>query len=169
MIVFLTVGLVLGVAGCGTTPPSTSGSPATAAQSPIPTAPAAIPFGQSYAWPDGLRVTVQEPFRYSQAVKGQTGSSFQGGEAFTMKVTVTAPTGQSINPPSDIRIDLTSGDQVAAEFMDAQILGFYTGGPLAPGQVRSYTLGYSIPTAPSGWQAAIQAAPTHPPVFFRSP
>jgi hypothetical protein len=152
--------LLAGCSSSASSPPSSAG--------PTSTTTSVLAFGQSYSWPDGLTVEVDAPQPTTMPpLSSLADTHAPDTAAMTLHVVVKAPSGTSINPPSDVRIDLTAGDDVAHEYQLGAVQGFYVGGPLAPGQQRAYTLAYTVAKPETSWQASVASGFSHPPAFFR--
>jgi hypothetical protein len=147
------------------------------ASSPAPSAPAAestsaapsstLLFGQSFTWPDGLRVQILSPEPAQMPSDRSPDPSASAEQAVSLRVKVSAPGGGSTDPGSVLRIGLTAGRAVATGFQDGREPGFSVGGPVPAGGTRTYSLGFLAPSGAAEWTATVTDVATRPQVVFQ--
>ncbi|GLZ45946.1 hypothetical protein Acsp06_21310 [Actinomycetospora sp. NBRC 106375] len=125
---------------------------------------AAVGFGQTFTYADGLAVTVSEPTSYdpSRYAAGNTNP-----HAYKVTVRVTNNTGAAFDPTL-LQVAMTTGGVQASSIIDSQndINGFAPQNQLQPGRSLTYDVAFST-TANSG-EAQVDVTPSfsHDPAVF---
>lgn len=130
---------------------ATTAAPTTA--SPTPAQAANPTFGDSYEWPDGLKVTVSqpEPFTPSEYAAGTT----DGWDNLAWTVTIENGTDENFDP-IDIWINVASGGQEGSEVYDSDNgYGDYPESTVLPGKSITWNVAYSI-ADPNDLQLSIE-------------
>lgn len=119
--------------------------------SPTPTQAANPTFGDSYAWPDGLKATVSkpQPFTPSEYAAGAN----DGWTNLAWTITIENGTKENFDPV-DIWINVASGGQEGSEIFDDGY-GDYPQSTVLPGKSITWDVAYSI-ADPNDLQLSIE-------------
>ena len=143
----------------------TGGTPSTAplqnsvSASPGTAQPQVFAFGDTFTYPDGLKVKVEgpAPFSPSSAAAGVTA----GDKAVTFAVTITNGTGKAFDAVLVV-VQATAGDagRQAARIVDFENeVGVGFTGTIAPGTVQTVTFGFGIAEDTVGTVFDVQVLP----------
>ncbi|MFJ3584108.1 DUF4190 domain-containing protein [Streptomyces sp. NPDC090127] len=137
--------------------PSAPGATSEAAPEPTETVPAALKFGQTFTYEDGIKVTVSKPrvYRPDQFAAGHT----KGNSAFQVTVTIVNGSKETLDV-SGALVDASDaeGAQAEAIFDGSNATEMFRGNVL-PGKQAKGSFAFSIPAAADG-EMQVELSPT---------
>ncbi|MFF9013880.1 DUF4190 domain-containing protein [Streptomyces sp. NPDC014870] len=137
--------------------PATPGATSEPEPEPTETAPAALKFGQTFAYEDGIKVTVSKPRAYTpdQFAAGHT----KGNKAFQVTVTIVNGSKETLDVTGAL-VDASDaeGAQADAIFDGSNATTMFQGNVL-PGKQAKGTFAFSLPSAAAG-EMQIELSPT---------